>query len=123
MDGERRVDVLLGDSRRALLFMAMPILVSLLAAQANVLADRAWCSGLGVDPLAAVALVAPLYNVMTGLGSGLGVGASAVVSRMIGAGRREATSTCASPGLVGGLAFGCASFLLVAVAQGPRLEL
>ena len=41
MDGERRVDVLLGDSRRALLFMAMPILVSLLAAQANVLTDRA----------------------------------------------------------------------------------
>jgi Na+-driven multidrug efflux pump len=42
-----------------------------------------------VDPLAAVALVAPLYNVMAGLGSGLGVGASAVVSRMIGTGRRE----------------------------------
>ena len=123
MDGERRVDVLLGDSRRALLFMAMPILVSLLAAQANVLADRAWCSGLGVDPLAAVALVAPLYNVMAGLGSGLGVGASAVVSRMIGAGRREEASTCASQAVVFALAFGFASVPLVAVAQVPLLEL
>jgi Na+-driven multidrug efflux pump len=61
-----------------------------------------------VDPLAAVALVAPLYNVMAGLSSGLGVGASAVVSRMISAGKREEASTCASQAVVFALAFGFA---------------
>ena len=86
MDAETRVATLLGDPRKAVVAMAIPIIISLAVAEINSIADRAWCSGLGVEALAAISVVRPIYNVYVGLGSGLGVGAAAVISRNIGAG-------------------------------------
>ncbi|MCQ2071454.1 MAG: MATE family efflux transporter, partial [archaeon] len=63
MSAERNIDVLLGDPRKAVLAMAIPIMVSLFVAEINTVVDRAWCSGMGSDPLAAVAIVRPFYNV------------------------------------------------------------
>ena len=95
MKAEDRISLLLGDPRKAILAMVLPILLSLLVAEVNSLADRAWCSGLGVDALATISVVRPIYNVYVGLGTGLGVGAAAVISRKIGAGNREAASSSA----------------------------
>jgi len=122
MDAEGRVEKLLGDPRKAIVYMAVPILIALLVAQVNVLVDRMWCSGLGVDCLAALAVAAPIYNVFVGLGSGLGVGASAVVSRMIGAKRKEDASACAAQSLVFALAFGLACTPVVVLIQGPLFQ-
>ncbi|MBR3475817.1 MAG: MATE family efflux transporter [Candidatus Methanomethylophilaceae archaeon] len=122
MDAEGRVEKLLGDPRKAIVYMAIPILIALLVAQLNVLVDRMWCSGLGVDCLAALAVAAPIYNVFVGLGSGLGVGASAVVSRMIGAKRKEDASACAAQSLVFALIFGIACTPVVILIQGPLFE-
>ena len=47
MDAEERVAVLLGNPRKAIMVMAVPIIVSLVVAEVNSLADRAWCSGMG----------------------------------------------------------------------------
>ena len=106
MDAETRVATLLGDPKKALVAMAIPIILSLLVAEVNSIADRAWCSGLGVEALAAISVVRPMYNVYVGLGSGLGVGAAAVISRNIGAGRKGDASVSAVQAIILGLLFG-----------------
>ena len=106
MDAETRVETLLGDPKKALVAMAIPIILSLLVAEVNSIADRAWCSGLGVEALAAISVVRPMYNVYVGLGSGLGVGAAAVISRNIGAGRKGDASVSAVQAIILGLLFG-----------------
>ena len=93
MDAEARVATMLGNPKRAIIAMAIPIILSLLVAEVNMLADRAWCSGLGVEALASIAVVRPIYNVYSGLGAGLGVGAAAVISRYIGAERPSDASS------------------------------
>ncbi len=106
MDAETRVATLLGDPKKAIIAMAIPIMLSLVVAEVNSLADRAWCSGLGVEAIAAISVVRPMYNVYVGLGSGLGVGAAAVISRNIGAGRKKDASSCAIQAIIIGLVFG-----------------
>lgn len=107
--------------------MVVPLFIALVVVQINALADRAWCSGLGADALAAVAISAPLYEVITGLGAGLGVGSAAVVARYIGNRDRAEASGCSMQAILIGLVFGIAlapllSFLcrdiLVAVGSG-----
>ena len=105
MDAESRVTTLLGDPRKAILAMVLPILLSLLVSEVNTLADRAWCSGLGVDALAAISVVRPIYNVYVGLGTGLGVGAAAVISRKIGAGKASEASSCGIQAMILALIF------------------
>ena len=106
MGSERSVDILLGNPKKAIKMMALPLILSLLVSQVNVLADRAWCSGLGVDTMAAVAVVMPIYMTISGLGSGLGVGASAVISRMIGAEDKDKACSSAVQSLIFGAVFG-----------------
>ena len=100
MDAEARVDLLLGNPRKAVVALAIPIIISLIVAEVNALADRAWCSGMGVEALAAVALVRPIYSVYMGLGSGLGVGGAAVISRYLGAERPKDASAAAVQALL-----------------------
>ena len=105
MDAEARVELLLGNPRKAVVALAIPIIISLIVAEINTLADRAWCSGLGVDALASVALIRPIYSVYMGLGSGLGVGAAAVISRYLGAERPKDASAAAIQALLIGAVF------------------
>ncbi len=106
MTAEDRVSILLGNPRKAVVAMAIPIVISLLVSQANVLADRAWCAGLGDDAMSAIAVVMPVYMTLVGLGSGLGVGASAVISRMIGAERKRDASSSAVQAILFAVIFG-----------------
>ena len=127
MSAEGNVSMLMGDPKKAIRAMTVPLLVALLVIQVNALADRAWCSGLGTDALAATAICAPLYEVITGLGTGLGVGGAAVVSRFIGAGSRKDASQGTMQTILFSLVFGIiltpilvlfCSDILVAVGSG-----
>ena len=122
MDAETRVATLLGDPKRAVVVMAIPIILSLLVAEVNSLADRAWCSGMGVEALAAISVVRPMYNVYVGLGSGLGVGAAAVISRYIGAGRPKDASVSAVQAIIIGLLFGIMLTPILYVIQPGLLD-
>ena len=53
---------MLGDHRRAIRGMACSLLIALVVAEANTFVDRAWCSGLGYDALAAIAVVEGLVS-------------------------------------------------------------
>ena len=122
MDAEARVATLLGDPKRAVVMMAIPIILSLLVAEVNSLADRAWCSGMGVEALAAISVVRPMYNVYVGLGSGLGVGAAAVISRSIGAGRPKDASVSAVQAIIIGLLFGIMLTPILYILQPGLLD-
>lgn len=100
MSADKNTSVLLGDPKKALIHLAIPIIFALIVAQANVIADRAWVSRLGVDAMSAVAIVAPIYNILVGLGTGLGVGVSAVISRYIGSGDTEKAKKSAIQALI-----------------------
>ncbi len=123
MDGEDSIKILLGDPKKAIVRLAVPLILSLLVSQANVLADRAWCAGLGDDVMAAVAVVTPIYMTLVGLGSGLGVGASAVISKMIGAGRREDSLSASAQAIIFALAFGIVLTPILLVSQSTLLSI
>ncbi len=117
MTAEDNVSILLGNPKVAIRKLAIPLILSLLVSQVNVLADRAWCSGLGVDAMAAIAVVIPIYMTIVGLGSGLGVGASAIISRMIGAGDKEKACNAASQALLFGLVFAIVLTPILLISQ------
>ena len=122
MKAEERVSILLGNPRKAIITMAIPIIISLLVSQVNVLADRAWCSGLGDDAMSAIAVVMPVYMTLVGLGSGFGVGASAVISRMIGAGDKNKASASAVQTVIFSLAFGLVMTPIMVFGQDGLLS-
>ncbi len=123
MSAEDRVEILLGNPKRAVIMMAIPLILSLLVSQINVLADRAWCAGLGDDAMSAIAVVTPVYMTIVGLGSGIGVGASAVISRMIGAQQKQKASSTIAQSVIFGLLFGLVLTPIVFFGQESLLTI
>ncbi|MDR2698458.1 MAG: MATE family efflux transporter [Candidatus Methanoplasma sp.] len=80
------VETLLGDPKKAILAMAIPTIVALVAQSANNLVDAAWVAGLGTDALAAVGIVFPLFFIIIGICNGIGIGAASAIAKRIGAG-------------------------------------
>ena len=83
-DDSANVDVMLGNPKKALLKMSVPLIVSLLMSSFYNLIDAAWVSGLGADALAGVGFFTPIFMVLVGFGNGLGAGASFAISKYIG---------------------------------------
>ena len=94
------VETLLGNPKKAVIAMAIPMIVGLIAQSANNLIDAVWVSGLGSDALAAVGFVFPLFFILIGIGNGIGIGASSAVARHIGRGDKEAVDRTAMQGIV-----------------------
>lgn len=92
--------VMLGDYRKALVAMTVPLFISLIIAQANTFIDTFWCSMLGSTALAAVGVVSSYYMVIVGLGSGIGIGVSAVIAAHIACGDKRSADRTASQALV-----------------------
>ncbi len=123
MTAEDRVSILLGNPRKAVMIMAIPLILSLLVSQVNVIADRAWCAGLGDDAMSAIAVVTPVYMTVVGLGSGIGVGASAVISRMIGAENKNKASSTVVQSVIFGLLFGLVLTPILVFGQDSLLSI
>ena len=83
------VDVLLGNPKKAIRYMVIPVFVALLVAQLNNFVDNIWCSSLGVEAVSAVSLVSTLYFFFPSTGAGIGVGLNVTISNLLGAGDRE----------------------------------
>ena len=84
MDNSNNVDVMLGNPKRALLKMSIPLIISLLISSLYNLIDAAWVSGLGADALAGIGFFTPIFMILVGFGNGLGAGASFAISKYIG---------------------------------------
>ena len=84
MFNENNVDVLLGNPKRALVRMSIPLIISLLISSLYNLIDAMWVSSLGADALAGVGFVTPIFMILIGFGNGLGAGVAFALSKYIG---------------------------------------
>jgi len=79
------VNILLGDPRKAIVKLSIPIIVAMSIQIIYSLTDTFWVSGLGADALAAVGFSVPFFMIQMALTGGIGVGGGAAISRRIGA--------------------------------------
>ena len=85
----RNVKLLLGDSKKAILKLAIPIIIGGLVQTLYNFVDGIWVSGLGEDALAGVGIFMPFMFILSAIAMGVGVGGSSAISRAIGAKDRK----------------------------------
>src|SRR6195952_2063408 len=110
-----------GPILRTLLRLAWPNVVALSAGVCVVIAETSYIGRLGVESLAAMALVFPFVILtMTMSGGAMGGGVSSAIARALGAGNVERASMLASHALLIGACFGL-TFMLIMLTFGPTL--
>ena len=117
------VETLLGNPKKAVIAMAIPMIVGLVAQSANNLIDAVWVAGLGSDALAAVGFVFPLFFILIGIGNGIGIGASSAVARHIGRGDKDAVDRTAMQGAVILFIISIVVMIIFLVFQRPILTI
>jgi putative MATE family efflux protein len=101
MEGATKdVKTMLGDPRKAILVLSIPIAVAFLVQYSNNLVDSLWVTGLGAEAMAALGLVNPVYSVIISVGNGMAVGVSAAMARNIGMGRKGRAEAIASQTII-----------------------
>src|SRR6516162_4828588 len=110
-----------GPILRTLLRLAWPNVLALSAGTCVVIAETSYIGRLGVESLAAMALVFPFVILtMTMSGGAMGGGVASSVARALGAGDIDRASTLAAHALLIGICFGLA-FMLLMLMLGPHL--
>jgi putative MATE family efflux protein len=110
-----------GPILRTLLWLAWPNVIALSASTCVVIAETSYIGRLGVDSLAAMALVFPcVILTMTMSGGAMGGGVASAIARALGAGDVERASALAAHALLIAICFGLA-FMLGMLIFGPSL--
>jgi len=89
------VDILLGDPKKAVIKLAIPMMVAMSVQTIYQLVDTYWVAGLGANALAAMGFVFPFFFISMALSNGLGIGGGAAISRRIGAKDKEGADNVA----------------------------
>ena len=104
-----------------LLRLAWPNVIALSAGTCVVIAETSYIGRLGVESLAAMALLFPcVILTMTMSGGAMGGGVASSIARALGAGDLDRASTLASHAMLIGLSFGL-TFMIGMLIFGPRL--
>src|SRR6202790_245935 len=110
-----------GPILRTLLWLAWPNVIALSAGTCVVIAETSYIGRLGVESLAAMALVFPIVILtMTMSGGAMGGGVASAIARAIGAGDVDRASALAAHALLIGICFGL-TFMLGMLIFGPSL--
>ncbi len=110
-----------GPILRTLLMLAWPNTLALTSGTCVVIAETSYIGRLGVEPLAAMALVFPcVILTMTMSGGAMGGAVASAIARALGAGDRERASALAAHALLISVAFGLV-FMLGMLIFGPKL--
>ncbi|MDH5443440.1 MAG: MATE family efflux transporter [Hadesarchaea archaeon] len=89
------VKTLLGEPKKAIIKLAIPLIIAMSVQTLYNLVDAIWVSGLGADALAAIGFVFPFFFMAVALSTGLGVGVGSAISRKIGARDKEGADNVA----------------------------
>src|SRR5712671_2715703 len=113
-----------GPILRTLLSLAWPNIMAFSAGTCVVIAETSYIGRLGVESLAAMALVFPCVMLtMTMSGGAMGGGVASAIARAIGAGDKDRASTLASHALLIGICFGLVFMLGMLIFGRGLLEL
>ncbi len=103
---QKNVKMLLGDPKKAILKLAIPIIIGGMVQTLYNFVDGIWVSGLGQDALAAVGIFMPFMMILSALAIGIGVGGSSAISRAIGAKNRKRAGNIGDHTIILGLIIG-----------------
>jgi len=110
-----------GPILRTLLHLAWPNALAFSAGTCVVIAETSYIGRLGVESLAAMALVFPFVMLtMTMSGGAMGGGVASAIARALGAGDHDRASTLATHAMLNAIGFGLV-FMLVMLIFGPFL--
>ncbi|MBN1698111.1 MAG: MATE family efflux transporter [Spirochaetales bacterium] len=90
------VKTLLGDPKKAIFKLAVPMIIAMSVQTLYSLADAFWVAGISSDALAAVGYFFPFYMFAIALSTGLGVGGGSAISRRIGKKDKEGANAAAT---------------------------
>lgn len=82
LDGN--VDVFKEKPEKAIITLAIPILIYLFISNSYNIVDGMWISGIGKAAITGVGSITPLFNVVNGVAMGIGAGATSAISYFIG---------------------------------------
>jgi len=99
-DGTEGVRVLLGDQRKGVMALSIPIAIALFVQNLNNIVDSFWVADLGQNSMASLGIVYPIYCILIGIGNGLGIGVSAAIARNIGMKNHDDANGAASQSLL-----------------------
>lgn len=105
---------------RALFSMTWPMLFGAVALMSFQLVDSIFISMLGMQPLAAMGFTLPLQQLLIGVQIGIGIGATALISRAIGAGNPQRAKNLGGLVVLAGC---CLSLILCVIIWLLRLPL
>jgi len=94
------VQTLLGNPKKAIIKLSIPMIVAMSAHTIYNFVDALWVSGLGPDALSAVGFFFPFFFMILALATGIGVGGSSAISRRIGAQDKKNADAIASHTMV-----------------------
>ncbi len=117
------LELMLSDTKTAILTMSGPLFVAYLVTQLQLFVDSFWCSGLGPDAMSGITLSAPIYWLIIDVGIGIGVGASTAIARSLGANDEKRANSLASQSLMLSVLLSIASSALFLIFLEPLLIL
>ncbi|HOJ88398.1 MAG TPA: MATE family efflux transporter [Pseudothermotoga sp.] len=83
------VELLLGDPKKAIVKLALPMMMAMLVQTLYNLADGIWVAGLGPEALSAIGMFFPIFMIIISFAAGIGIGVNAVISQKIGRADKE----------------------------------
>lgn len=89
------VEMLLGDPKKAIIKLAIPMMIAMFVQTLYNLADGIWVAGLGPEALAAIGMFFPVFMIIISFAAGIGIGVNAVISQKIGQGNKKAADETA----------------------------
>lgn len=125
-----RPDLLQGEIRSTLVKMTLPMIFGIVSLMLFNIADLYFVSRLGTQPLAALGFTFPVCFTVISLAIGLGIGTSATLAKLLGAGDHEEARSLATDNLItvalltlvlSVLFQGLLSFIFAAMGAGPEL--
>lgn len=118
----KNIEMITGDPKKAIVKLAIPMMVSMLLIMLYNIADSIWVAGLGADALAAIGFITPLFMVLVGLGNGIGAGANSLIARFIGAKNYTQANNAALHGIVLSVIVSAIFTVLIEVFMVPILQ-
>ena len=119
----KNIEMITGDPKKAIVKLAIPMMVSMLLIMLYNIADSIWVAGLGADALAAVGFITPLFMVLVGLGNGIGAGANSLIARYIGAGNIDEANNAGLHGILLAIIVSVIFTVIIEVFMVPILQM